>query len=433
MIHFTEYFISPVYRGPLIGSILMCLVASIVGIFVFLKKRSLVSETLSHASFPGVVIGVFLASFFIEIRDPMLSIFIMVGAILFSSLSYFMLEYLEKKTIIKNDTALCYLLAFFFALGLLITSQMQFVAPLFYKKSLSFLYGQVATMTDQHIFLYGALLVFSLVLIILFYYPIKALLFDSLFFQGLGFSRKLIEGLISLLLLLAIVTGISSVGVVLLSGMLIAPCVAARQWTSKFLPLFFLSAFFGALSAVVGVIGSIELSLAYSLSFPTGPSIVFVASLLSLLSLLIAPKRGYLFRCYRLYVFKIRCIEENILKGIWQYSLQEKRRIKKFHSLSFISLFFLLIHMKYLGWIFLKEKKVYLTKDGENKAKKIVRLHRLWEVYLADHLGIGVEKVHKSAEQIEHLLTEDLEKKLTQFLDDPKEDPHNKPIPTKEL
>lgn len=433
MIPFSEYFTSAIYRGPLFGSVFMCLTASIVGVFVFLKKRSLVSETLSHASFPGVVIGVFIASFFVGIDSQSLGLFSILFAFIFSALALFLLEYLEKKVFVKNDTALCFILSTFFALGLLMVSQMQFAKPLFYKKSLTFLYGQVATMSDYHIVLYGGLFTLVFILFFLFYDAIKSYLFDHCFYQGLGFSKRLIECVIYSLLLLAIVIGISSVGVVLLSGMLIAPSLAARQWTDKFSHLFFLAAFFGVVSALVGVIGSSMLSFSLNLSFPTGPLIVLFVCFIALFSLLFAPKKGLIFRFVRLTLFRIRCIEENILKGIWQYEERKIEKVKQRHQLSLFLFQFIIWRLEFSGWIEKDRKELFLTKDGENKAKKIVRLHRLWEVYLADCLGIGAEKVHKSAEQIEHFITEDLEKKLTKMLEDPKEDPHKKPIPEKQV
>ncbi len=58
-----------------------------------------------------------------------------------------------------------------------------------------------------------------------------------------------------------------------------------------------------------------------------------------------------------------------------------------------------------------------------------MRLHRLWEVYLADYLGVGAERVHRNAEEMEHIITPQLERELTMLLKDPKEDPHKQPIP----
>lgn len=63
---------------------------------------------------------------------------------------------------------------------------------------------------------------------------------------------------------------------------------------------------------------------------------------------------------------------------------------------------------------------------------KIVRLHRLWEVYLVDYLGIGAERVHRSAEEMEHIITPELETKLTLILNNPKYDPHHQLIPALE-
>ena len=72
-----------------------------------------------------------------------------------------------------------------------------------------------------------------------------------------------------------------------------------------------------------------------------------------------------------------------------------------------------------------------LNIDGQHRAAKIVRLHRLWEVYLADYLGIGAEKVHHNAEEMEHILTPEIEEQLIKLLNDPKRDPHSQPIPPK--
>ena len=70
-----------------------------------------------------------------------------------------------------------------------------------------------------------------------------------------------------------------------------------------------------------------------------------------------------------------------------------------------------------------------LTPQGNIRANRIIRLHRLWELYLADYLGLKPERVHKSAEEMEHILTPELEKALTELLDNPKVDPHQQPIP----
>ena len=70
-----------------------------------------------------------------------------------------------------------------------------------------------------------------------------------------------------------------------------------------------------------------------------------------------------------------------------------------------------------------------LTEIGRKRAKRIIRLHRLWEAYLFTCLDIQAENVHKSAEEMEHIITPELEEELVKLLGDPKKDPHNQDIP----
>jgi manganese/zinc/iron transport system permease protein len=89
--------------------------------------------------------------------------------------------------------------------------------------------------------------------------------------------------------------------------------------------------------------------------------------------------------------------------------------------------------MERQGWIKREKNDYYhLTKEGQQRAAKIVRLHRLWEVYLTNYLGMGGERVHRNAEDMEHILTPELERELTLLLKDPKQDPHQQPIPPRE-
>ena len=71
-----------------------------------------------------------------------------------------------------------------------------------------------------------------------------------------------------------------------------------------------------------------------------------------------------------------------------------------------------------------------LTELGKKRAQRIVRLHRLWEVYLVTQLDVLAEDVHRSAEEMEHRITPELEAELVTLLGDPKKDPHDQEIPT---
>ncbi len=81
---------------------------------------------------------------------------------------------------------------------------------------------------------------------------------------------------------------------------------------------------------------------------------------------------------------------------------------------------------------YVKYKGTSLTKEGERVAVKVIRKHRLWEVFLVDHLGFKWDEVHEIAEQLEHIQSVELTERLEVFLNHPQFDPHGDPIPNHE-
>lgn len=440
-----EYFTDSILRAPTLGCMMMCMSAAIVGVIAFLKKQSLLGESLAHASFPGVVLGVIAAGTLAEGNETWAWIpsIVMAGAFLSSLAGMLMIHYLEKRHKIRADSALCFILSVAFGIGVTLASRVQFTHTGLYKQSLGYLYGQAATMTDIHVLIYGILCAVVIAAVVLFYKELQALVFDRDYAKSLGIKVALVDALVLVLITLSIVIGIRSVGVVLISGMLIAPAAAARQFTHKLSVMMGLAAAFGLISGYGGIVLSVELTNAFSqpgsgarLAFPTGPMIVLVATALCLLALLFAPERGLMTRFARVTIFRYRCIGENLLKAMWRQgpdSSMTFHQISGFHTASMPYLRLVLMRLIHSGWLEKGGRGEYrLTEDGKHRAAHIVRLHRLWELYLADQLGIGAEKVHRSAEEIEHIITPELEKMLTQLLQDPKYDPHHQPIPPHE-
>lgn len=435
-----SYFTDPVLRAPTIGCMLMCMAASLVGVLVFIRKRSLLGESLSHAAYPGVVLAVIVSAFFLPGDEEVLSFSILIGAFFSAFLGLIAIHFLEKKFKVKSDAALCFVLASFFGVGITIASRVQAIHPREYKQIQVYLFGQAATMTDIHIVIYAILSLVIVAILFLFFKELKAIHFDPLYAKSLGLKTKSIEALVYVLIVLAVIVGIRSVGVVLMSAMLIAPAVAARQYTHKLKVMFCLAAFFGIVSGFLGNYFSFEFSTIFSVYFPnhyisvpTGPMIVIAAVLLCLLSLFFAPKQGVIVRAIRIYAFRMRCLEENILKAMWRVGedktipLSYLTRIDRSYKFIVKRLLSKLIKK---GLVLDAGRREYLLSEkGKLRASHIVRLHRLWEVYLASYLGIGKEHVHRSAEEMEHIITPELEEELTHLLQDPKEDPHQQPIP----
>lgn len=439
-----NYFTDPVLRAPTIGCMLMGLSAAMIGVIAYLRKESLLGEALSHASYPGVILGALVAANFIDPAAYPLaaSLASLLGALLFALAGYYAIHYLETQVKIRADSALCFVLSLFFGLGILIASHIQFTHSGLYKQTLSYLYGQAATMNDGHITLYGVLSLLVAAMIFMFYKELKVLTFDRDYARAIGLPVKLVDTAVLVFLSLSIVIGIRSVGVVLMSAMLIAPAAAARQYTHRLSCMLLLAALFGMASGFLGNFASVELSTYLSskypsqrLSLPTGPMIVLVASLICILSLLFAPQRGLFVRLIRIALFRSKRLKENLLKGMWRQERSKflsLKEIKRSQTLSKPYLFWLLLSLARQGWLQRKGLCFRLTADGVARAAHIIRLHRLWELYLCDYLGIGAERVHKSAEEMEHILTPELEQQLALLLRDPKMDPHHQPIPPSE-
>ncbi len=431
-----DFFTDPVLRSPTWGTLFMCVASSLMGVLLFLKKKTLLSESLSHATYPGVVIGSTLLGLFFPSYEEGSFLFILIGALVSSFLALKMIDFLQEKQKMSADSSLSFVLALFFGAGIVATSFMQAVLPSSLVQIQTLLFGQSATMTDMHIFLYGFLAFLVSFVFFLAFRPLQALSFDREFSESIGLKVKGLERVLFGLLLFSLILGIRSVGVVLMSGMVIAPAIAARQFTNHLHKMLLLAAFFGACSGILGnilsVLGTIALSTeAKNLTLPTGPMIVLVGGLFAFFSLLFAPERGWVFRKMRVGTFYLRCLEENILKGIWKKGPLSRPSLLSLFGISLFTLSIVLRRLLNHGWI-IKEKGLYqLTVDGHRKAASIVRLHRLWELYLADTLKLHSGKVHKTAEEMEHIITPDIEERLTKLLLNPTKDPHQQPIPDK--
>lgn len=441
--NWIDFFTDPILRGPTIASMWMCFSASLLGVIIFLRRHSLLGETLSHATYPGITLAIVLSVFFHQ--EEWIGEFILVGAFISALVGFWILNFIQSKLKISADASLCLVLTVFFGIGVTAASQLQFTQPQAFRQIQAYLYGQAATMTDFHTVLYGSFSFCSLLFLFLFYKELQVIAFDKGFATSTGCVVKTVEACFLVFVVLAIVMGIRSVGIVLMSAMLIAPVAAARQYTNQLSTLFTVSGVIGLASGFFGNYFSLFFSNALSsrypdwhASLPTGPMIVLVAAFFAVISFLFAPQRGLVVRYFRVKRFRLKRKEENMLKALWRLSQVEGERIAVSDLLASEEItrffrFLIFFRFRLKGWILLPGKNsCILTKKGKAVGGGIVRLHRLWEAYLVTHLGEGVERVHHSAEEMEHILTPEIEKQLTALLENPIKDPHAQPIPPQE-
>lgn len=371
------------------------LACGLIGVLLFWQKRLLLAETLSHAVYPGLILGVGGGSLF--------SLF--AGAAVAGALAMRAVRVLEKQKV-SADSALTVVLSLFFGAGVVGSTFLQGYDPIRKVEVERFLFGQAATLSDAHAKIYGGAALLCLAFVFFFYRPLQALLFDRSLKR-----HRLIQGAIALFSLLAVLLGIRSVGVVLLSAMMIAPAVAAWAFARSLKESFFVAAFVGATSGLIGN------GIASAWGWPTGPTIVLIGASLAVFSLLFAPNKGLFIRQIRRGRFFLRCFDENLMKGLWKGGGLDEGWLYRWRLRG--------LHRK--GWLVAGA----LTSDGKKRAEQIVRLHRLWELYLTEELGVSSEKVHRSAEEMEHILTPEMERRLTDHLGSPLLDPHQQPIPEK--
>jgi manganese/zinc/iron transport system permease protein len=280
---FTDYTL----RTVALGAMVLGLVSGTLSAFAVLRKQSLLGDAMSHAALPGVVLAFILTGS----RTPLA---LMTGAMLAGWLGALLVQVVITQTRIKQDSALGIVLAVFFGLGLAMLTWVQRQGSANQAGLDTFLFGRASALIMQDVWTMIGLGAVALFLVMLFWKEFKLLSFDPDFAASLGFPVQTLGVMLTTLIVVAVVVGLQTVGVVLMSALLVAPAAAARQWTDRLGSMVALSAFFGALS---GVSGALISSMARGV--PTGPTVVISISLIVLISLFLAPRRGLVWRSVR--------------------------------------------------------------------------------------------------------------------------------------
>lgn len=275
---FSDYTLSTVAMGAMI----LGMVSGCLGSFAVLRQQSLLGDAIAHATLPGVA----LAFLITQNKSPLV---LLLGAGLSGWLGTLFIMAITQQTKIKRDAALGIILSVFFGAGLMLLTIVQKM-PTATKAGLDkFLFGNAATLLRDDIWLMSVLAGLVLVTIFLFWKEFKVMVFDYDFAKSLGIKVHFFDVLLTTLIVVGIVIGLQMVGVVLMSAMLVAPAVAARQWTDRLGVMVVIAVIFGV---IAGVLGAVTSSLMAHM--PTGPTIVVFLSVLVFGSVFFAPHRGML-------------------------------------------------------------------------------------------------------------------------------------------
>jgi manganese/zinc/iron transport system permease protein len=394
-------------RVVLLGAAALGAAAGAVGAFAVLRRRALAGDALAHASLPGVCVA------FLALGERSLPV-LLVGALVFASLGAATLALLRRFTRLKEDAALGVVLAGYFGLGVALLRHIQ-NSPNGQQAGLeTFVFGHAATMVRKDAMLIAIVALAAMGVVALLYKELKLLCFDREFSASLGRPVLVLDLILLALIAIVTVVGLPAAGVVLMAALLIIPAAAARFWTQRLGIMLLLSGVLGVIAGVAGVAAS---ALVPDLS--TGPSITLAAAALFVLSMFFAPQRGMLVAGLRRRRLAQRIGVQNLLRDLFELDESRARGGQAEPSLWPIAE----IALKRAresdelersarralsrGYVTRDGDHLRLSPSGQQEAHRLVRAHRLWELYLIEQARIAPDHVDRDADEIEHLLSEE--------------------------
>jgi len=264
-------------RG-MVAAIMVGVVCALVGTYIVLRGMAFFGDALAHAILPGVAVGYLVSG------GARTSLF--WWALLTAVLTALGIGAVSKGAQVKQDTAIGIVFVGMFALGIALISTMQSYSI----DLVHFLFGDVLGVSAGDLALTAAFGLLVIVLIVAFYKEFLVISFDPVLAATLRLPSNALSYLLLVLIAVAIVVSLQTVGVALMLAMLITPAATAYLLTRRLPAMMALAAVIGAASGVMG------LYLSYYAGIASGPAIVLVCTALFLLAALFAPDRGWIWQ-----------------------------------------------------------------------------------------------------------------------------------------
>lgn len=312
-------------RTVALGSAVLGIVSGALGAYAVLRRQSLLGDAMSHAALPGIAIAFLLTG-------SKMPLVLILGAAVAGWIATLLIMSIVSSTRVKYDTALGMVLSVFFGFGLVLLTIIQRRPDATQAGLDKFLFGQAAALMERDVVTMGVLGALAIITMLIFWKEFKLLSFDPDFGATLGFPIRILDVVLTTLIVIAIVIGLQTVGVVLMSAMIVAPAASARQWTDKLGVMVLLSSLFGAIAGISGAVLSASVP-----RLPTGPTIVISVSLIVFVSLLFAPRRGIVWSWARDRSRRGRLRLEGILEDLYSLAVDHED-LEHAHSISVLRL-----------------------------------------------------------------------------------------------
>jgi len=416
-------------RVVVVGVGILGMAAGIVGTFTLLRKRALVSDAVSHATLPGIA-----AAWLVMVAlggtgkwFPGLLIGAAAGGLAAIA------AVLVVRTVLRlhEDAALGIVLSVSFGIGIALLGVIQQMRRGSAAGLDSFIYGKTASMLVSDALLIGIISLVLVVVAVMMFKELNMLCFDPEYAASQGLPVAVLDVVMLALVVAVTVIGLQAVGLILIVALLITPAAAARFWTHDLRVMALLSALIGALGGFIGAALS-----ALVPRLPAGAVIVATTAVGFLISGLFGTRRGLL----RLLVERRRrdrrIRREHLLRAAFEQVEgrlgatpgraeleavavdRERLAHRRGWNRAELTAAMRLGHRE--GLLLpapLEPAAERLTPAGAAQALRIVRNHRLWELYLIRHADVATSRVDRGADRIEHVLEPDLVAELEARLD----------------
>ncbi|MDA1007560.1 MAG: metal ABC transporter permease [Planctomycetota bacterium] len=402
--------------------------AGAVGTFVLLRRRALLGDVMSHAALPGVA-GAFLIC--AALGEGRVMWALAVGAAISALSGAWLVSAIRRHTRLKDDAAMAIVLGCGYGLGVVILSIVQSLPTGSQAGLTSVLLGRVASMTTVDLWSVCAGAVVVGILCILLFKEWRLLCFDESFAMSIGYPVKRLDALLMLSLCIIIVVGMQAAGLLVVVAFLIVPAAAARACTARAGGMLIIASSLGALSGAVGSAAS-----AAAPDLPAGALCVIVAAGFFTLAVMFGPAEGAVWRMIRRARLESRVRSQHLLRALFEVGGGDANapvaiaRLMQRRSWSGPALDRLIRRAQRRKLVTSHAGAIQLTPRGLTEARRVVRNHRLWELYLVRFADIAPSHVDRDADQIEHILPEPLVAQLIIELDgDDSESFSARPVP----
>jgi manganese/zinc/iron transport system permease protein len=406
-------------RLVVLAAAVLGLAAAVIGTFMLLRKRALLGDALSHATLPGVGLAFILATLAGAGNKSLL--ILLAGAALTGGLAAGTIQLIRHYTRLKEDAALGVTLSVFFGAGVALLGLIQQIGAGAAAGLETYIYGSTASMIGSDAWFIAGAAALVLCACALLFKEFRLLCFDPGFANGQGWPVGLLDAVLAGLVVMVVVIGLQAVGLILIIAMLIVPPAAARFWTDRLLPMLIAAGLIGAISATIGAAVS-----ALFPRLPSGAMIVLVALGAFAVSMGLGPKRGITLRWLRRRQLNRRVDRQHLLRAM--YEAQEVFANTQGAegcgtTVSSVSFDDLLRRRSWgpgkLARILCRGERAgvicpsapggwMLTEQGRIEATRVVRNHRLWEIYLITHADVAPSHVDRDADRIEHVLSPEM-------------------------